>query len=338
MTFDEIYNLPSTMNHHCNDDNPSDKSKCDRLIEFYAKHNVPLHSLMIIKDDVLLCEKYFGMSNGVPNSKYHLHRMYSITKSLTSLAVGLLLEDNRLSLSDSIANYYNLLKKPDWHFHSSDSLPDEVQKITIKDMLSMRTCHAKTTYKADMSKDWVESFFITPASKVPGDEFTYDTSASHVLAALVEAISEMDMWDYLKSKLSPLEFSKEAYIIKDPFGISIGGSGLMSTTRDLAVLAYFIEHNGIINNLKPLLSEYIKEATSVHVATKDNSSLSFKQHGYGYFFWCGTNHEYMAYGKDGQFIYFIPKHNLIFITTADTSSSSALDQIIIDGFHKYTEY
>lgn len=335
MTFDEIFEIPTNLNNVKSTDNSPVNSKCDRLIEFYVEYNVPLHSIIVIQDDVVLCEKYFGLSAGVPNSKFHLHRMYSITKSLTSLAIGFLLEDKKLSLSDSVTDYYDLLKKPEWQFDSPDNLPDKLKKTTIKDMLSMRTCHTKTTYKADMSKDWVESFFTTPPSKTPGEEFTYDTSATHVLTALVEAISQMDMWDFLKSKLSPLEFSKESYIIKDPFGISVGGSGLMSTTRDLAVLAYFIEHHGIIGDSKILPRRYIDEATSVQVATKGHGSLPFEQYGYGYFFWCGENDEYMAYGKDGQFIYFMPKQNLIFITTADTSADKALNQTIIDGFHNF---
>ena len=74
-------------------------------------------------------------------------------------------------------------------------------------MLMMRTCHASTTYKVDMKSDWVESFFIVPPTHKPGTVFHYDTSAAHVLCALVEKLTHMPMLDYMKEKTetSPLQ-------------------------------------------------------------------------------------------------------------------------------------
>lgn len=312
-----------------------------KLLSYYETFKVPLHSLLIIRDDVLIAEKYFGSSCGIPNSKYHLHRMYSLTKSLTSTAVGFLIEDGLVSLDDSIMDYYELLVPSSSDGSNTSDRPNASSRatylnpMTIKDLLTMRTCHTKTTYKLDFTKDWVNSFFVTVPTKLPGGDFCYDTSASHVLASLVEKLTRVDMLDYLKTKLCPLEFSKESYIIKDPFGVSVGGSGLMATTRDLAVWAFFVEHHGIINGSPLLNPDYIIQATSRQTVTVPNVEYSFEHNGYGFFFWCGEGNDYFAYGKDGQFVFFSPDSKLIMISTADTSANKSLNQTIYDGFTKF---
>lgn len=63
----------------------------------------------------------------------------------------------------------------------------------------MRTCYESTTFKR-YDGDWVESFFRVTPDHVPGTVFNYDTSASHVLAALVEKLTGMDMLDYLRKR------------------------------------------------------------------------------------------------------------------------------------------
>lgn len=330
MKFEDIFKIQS--------DSKDCFSSISELYHFYEDCQVPLHSLMIIKDDVLIFEKYFGSSCGIPNSKFHLHRMYSLTKSLTSTAVGFLIEDGLVSLGDSIMDYYELLVPSSSDGSNTSDRPNASSRatylnpMTIKDLLTMRTCHTKTTYKLDFTKDWVNSFFVTVPTKLPGGDFCYDTSASHVLASLVEKLTRVDMLDYLKTKLCPLEFSKESYIIKDPFGVSVGGSGLMATTRDLAVWAYFIEHRGIINGSPLLNPDYIIQATSRQTVTVPNVEYSFEQNGYGFFFWCGRENDYFAFGKDGQFVFFAPDSKLIMISTADTSADKSLNQTIYDGF------
>ena len=56
-----------------------------RVLEALDKRNIPMHSLLILKDDRLIFEKYYA-----PYKKDTLHRMFSISKSFTATAVALL--------------------------------------------------------------------------------------------------------------------------------------------------------------------------------------------------------------------------------------------------------
>jgi CubicO group peptidase (beta-lactamase class C family) len=54
----------------------------------------------------------------------------------------------------------------------------------------------------------------------------------------VEKLTGMKMLDFMREEiLNELGFSKEAYMIPDPVGISQGGSGMMCTLRDMACYA-----------------------------------------------------------------------------------------------------
>ena len=161
--------------------------------------------------------------------------MFSVTKSFTSIAIGLLQEEGRLSLDDSIVKFF-----PEYVPDTSEAHP-WLLATTIRDMLSMRSCHASTTYDKFSSKtDWVKSFFTVAPTHKPGTVFHYDTSSSHTLCALVEKLTGMKMLDYLRNKvLNEIGFSKEAYCLTDGFGVSMGGSGLMATSRDFMLFALF---------------------------------------------------------------------------------------------------
>ena len=139
-------------------------SNIKAILETLDKKGIPMHSLLILKDDRLIFEKYYA-----PYTKDTLHRMFSISKSFTAVAIALLTMEKKLSLEDRIADYFPEYVKSDTHPY--------ITMMTVRDLLMMRTCHASTTYKADMKSNWVESFFTVAPTHKPGTVFHYDTSA-----------------------------------------------------------------------------------------------------------------------------------------------------------------
>ena len=284
------------------------------------KQKVPMHSILVYRHDCLVTEGYYA-----PYQPDTLHRMFSISKSFTSIAIGLLADEGKLSLDDPIISYF------------PDKVPDDVHPwiaaMTIRDMLMMRTCHASTTYKVNMQTDWVESFFTVPPTHPAGKVFHYDTSSAHTLAALVERLSGMPMLDYLKEKLSALGFSRESYMLTDPFGVSMGGSGLTATPMDLLKFAYLIAHEGLVDGKQLLSSSYIRESTSNLTPTLVPAPCRSEACGYGYQFWRNEKDGYVCYGMGGQLIIFLPKWDLICITTADTQGIGGGNQLIYDALY-----
>lgn len=289
------------------------------LNELENKH-IPMHSFMLYCKDSILAEGYYA-----PYKKDSLHRMFSISKSFTAIAIGLLEAEGTITLSDPIIKYF------------PDKLPTHVHpwiaELTIEQMLMMRTCHASTTYKGH-TNDWTGSFFTTTPTHKPGTIFHYDTSSAHVLCDLVERLTKMPMLDYIKMKLPELSFSKESYMIKDPDGVSLGGSGLVATTEDLLKFGLLLLKEGNIDGKQLVPSSYIRRATSCLTQTFVTGPLPSESCGYGYMIWRTEKNGFVCYGMGGQFIIVCPKEELILITTADTQGIAGGNQIIYDSFYK----
>ena len=287
---------------------------------------ISMHSFLLCKDDCLVAEGYYA-----PIKKNDLHRMFSVTKSFVSIAIGLLQEEGRLSLDDSIVKFF-----PEYVPNTSEAHP-WLLATTIRDMLSMRSCHASTTYDKFSSKtDWVKSFFTVATTHKPGTVFHYDTSATHTLCALVEKLTNMKMLDYLRNKvLNEIGFSKEAYCLTDGFGVSMGGSGLMATSRDLMCFALLILHNGKLNGKQYISADYIKEATSFQTATCVTGPVPSESQGYGLQFWVGEHDSIVCYGMGGQLAILLPEYNTAIVTTADTQGYQGGNQVIYDAIFRH---
>ena len=285
-----------------------------------------MHSFLMWKDEKLCAEGYYA-----PVKRDDLHRMFSVTKSFVSIAIGLLQEEGRLLLDDSIVTFF-----PEYVPDPSRVHP-WLAATTIRDMLSMRSCHASTTYDKFSSKtDWVKSFFTVLPTHKPGTVFHYDTSSTHTLCALVEKLSGMTMLDYLRRKvLDEIGFSKEAYCLKDGFGVSMGGSGLMATSRDLMLFALLILKQGQLNGKQYIPAEYLKEATSFQTATCVTGPVPSESMGYGLQFWIGEHDAIVCYGMGGQLAILLPKYNTAIVTTADTQGYQGGNQVIYDAIWRH---
>lgn len=290
----------------------------DRL----ENYQINMHSILIMRHSKLVAEGYYA-----PYQASTLHRMFSVCKTMNALAMGLLEEEEKIGLDDTIASYF------------PDKIPDDVHpwitEMTIRNLLMMRTCHTSTTYKRDLQKDWVESFFITEPTHKPGTVFHYDTSASHVLCALVERLTEKSMLTYLKEKmLNKMGWSEDSYVLKNDFGDSQGGSGLMATPRDLLLLGKLLLQNGSWNGEQLISASYIQQMTSCLTPNAITGSVLSETQGYGYQLWRTRHNGFVCYGMGGQLAVCLPDKDMILVTTADTQGVGGGNDMIYNSFYE----
>jgi CubicO group peptidase (beta-lactamase class C family) len=297
--------------------------RIESYFEFLNKNQVDIHSFMLLKGNKILAERYFP-----PVTRETPQRMYSIAKSMTSLAIGILIRDGKINIDDKICTYF------------PDKLPKEsshpwIEAMTIKHMLTMSTAHKKTTYKIDGGDDWVKSFFVVEPDYPPGTVFSYDTSSSHVLAALVERVSGISLTDFLKKNLL-IEIGANQGVswLTDPMGVSDGGSGFYCTTRDLAKIAYICNHYGNFFGKQLLDENYMKQATGCQISTSGQASEE-EQQGYGYQFWRVKNNGFSLYGMGGQLAVCFPQKDLIYITTASAQGGLPQTTRLYEAFWNY---
>ncbi len=290
----------------------------NRFYEYLDEAPIDMHSVIMLHHGEVVHEAYFA-----PFEADDLHRMFSVTKSFVSLAAGCMAQDGLIDLDRPVCEYFVEYPSPYKY----------IKEATVRDLLMMRSPHDKTTYKADIKGNWVESFFKTEPTHMPGTVFAYDTSATHTVAALVEKISGMSLLDYMRGRfLDEIGFSCEAYCITDPQGVSAGGSGMMAKPMDVARVAQLVLSGGKYNGKQLIDAEYINMAVSKLSRTETRGSFADERQGYGMQFWRTRHNGYMMYGMAGQLALMLPDKDFILCTTADTQECRDGVQIILDAF------
>ena len=275
---------------------------------------VDLHGFLLTLDGQTVAEGYWP--GFAPD---RAHRMFSVSKSVTSLAIGLLRDDGKLALDDRIADYF-----ADWLPPQASPL---LTAMTIEQLLRMATCYDRAMYDRKRDACWAKAFFTGTPTHAPGTLFHYDTSASQALCALVERLTGKPILDFVRQRLfEPLGMTGEMRWLGDPSGASQGGSGLCMTLRDMSTLANFCMSDG-----KGLLSaDYLRAATSKQTDTHERAARE-ERHGYGYQFW-RTRDGFSMYGMGGQMAICVPQKRLCLCTTGDTQLEPEGVQPIYDAF------
>ena len=289
-----------------------------------GEHDMNIHSFILMKDGAVITEAYYK-----PFDENTKHRMYSMTKSFTALAIGLLQDEGKLNIHDKIVSYFPEYVKGEVDPYMADA--------TIRDLLMMSSPQSYTTYNKD-DPNFVETFFTTKPSHAPGTIFSYDTSASDVLAALVDKLAGKPMLEYMKDRmLREMGFSEDSYTIRTPEGGSSGGSGLLCTPRDLAKVGQMLLDGGKWKG-KQLLSEaYVREAT----AKQEDNNFTWQvadvtaSRGYGYFIWRTYKNSYSFLGMGEQFVTVIPDKNMVFIATSDNQYSASSSSMIMQMLYRH---
>ena len=264
----------------------------------------PLHSYILMRHGKIAAEGYVA-----PFTADRKHRMYSVSKSFTSVAVGMLITEGRLSLDDRVADFF-----PEY-------LPDHPSpytlRATVRDLLRMTTPNEENSYNWG-DTDFVATFFNNPKDKhEPGTIFHYDTAGTTTLCGLVEKITGMPILDYMRPLLDALGISGDIWCIQTPEGRSWTGSGIMCTSRDLLRFGLFCLQKGEWNGKQWVDRQYMEEATSKQIDINTAHS-GYVKDGYGYQFWMVREGGFACCGMGGQFALMMPKEDVVLVTTADT--------------------
>ena len=282
-----------------------------RLLDRLEAARLCMHSIIILRRGSIIAEGYWE-----PFCEGEPHRMYSSSKSVTSMAIGKLYDNGLIRLDDRIADYF------------PDKLPENpspyTMAATIRDLLMMATQNDCNSY-TNHDTDWIWTFFNSRANHMPGTIFQYDTAATTVLCALVERLTGKTFYEYLRPEFDIIGVSPDTDCIEYPGGGAWGGSGLLISTRDYAKIVLLCQRMGNWNGKQLISEEYMRAATSRQI---DNSHESHpgrsmrERPGYGYQFWVIGENGFKLVGMGSQSALVFPEQDLIVATTADNQGNN----------------
>ncbi|MFI2103121.1 serine hydrolase domain-containing protein [Isoptericola sp. NPDC019693] len=288
------------------------------LVERAAAHDIALHTVDVrVGGDRLAAAAAATRGPDVPQ------RMYSVSKTVTGLAVGLLAAEGRLDLDDPVVEHF-----PD--LVDGRTVHPWLAATTLRHMLAMVGPHRSTTYKV-REGGWLESYFRVEPTHPPGTLYTYDTSASYTLAALVERTTGGSLADYLRPRvLDPLGVSAGLRFLPGPDGFSHGGSGLICTPDDLVLLARLLNNGGLHEGAQLLPADYLAAATSPQSSPATQTWGAPFRASYGYQLWLPPTGGWLMFGLGGQIVYGDPEREVTVVVTADSQAAASGDQKLLD--------
>lgn len=297
-----------------------------KFIKVLERKGISMHSVLMMRGNDIFAEYYWK-----PFDKDFCHRMYSQTKSYVGVAIGLLEQEGKLKLDDKIADYFP--EKID------RVLPENLKNLTIENMLTMQTCGETPNWFYHSDPDRTHLYFAENSADVyPGTRWKYDSPGSQVLSCLVEKLSGMTLFDFLKSRIfDKLGTFKTAAILKTKTDDSFGDSALLCTARDMASFARFVMNYGNWQGEQILNETYLRKATS---KMADNYTYGFNgisdvfTDGYGYQIWRFRNNGFAFNGMGSQLTICIPEKDFIFTCTADTQGNIGAKSLIITALEE----
>ena len=295
----------------------------EKILRELDENEVPIHSLLVARGDDIIFDAYWS-----PFTRESLHRMNSVTKSFVALAIGALVDEGRISLSQRVVEFFPEAKNFD--------LNAEQCELTVENLLTMRTGYrplGNAHWVRDREYGRIKSFFERKPETERGASFYYDSTGSYILGVIVERLTKKSFIEYLKEKfLLDIGFSRDADCILGGEGYSWSDSGLLCTTEDLYKTAKLINRDG----LGYISKDFIKNAKSAQVDTP--KAVEYKSYGYGYQIWKAKYDGFMFLGMGAQILICIPKRDLYIACTADTQMSEKYREIIVEKLYEIIDY
>jgi len=294
--------------------------KSQAVIDFLNKiteENHELHSFMLLKNGKVISECWWE-----PYAPQYRHQLFSLSKSFTSTAIGLAVNDGLLTVDTLVADIFKKEME-----ELGNNIDEKMKKMTVKHLLTMGTGmeYENWGYKDNNIKGFLSSHI----KNEPGSTFYYHTLATYMQSAVITRLTGQKLVDYLKPRLfDPLGI--DPYWEEDNLGISFGGFGLNITTEDIAKFGQLYLQKGNWQGKQLIPESWVEEATSKQI---DNSNHAGAENGdwnqgYGYQFWrCKPDGVYRGDGAFGQYCIVMPNENAVVAITSNVDMGRIMNII-----------
>lgn len=294
-----------------------------------ALPDVDIHHLMVLRHDTVI-----GELHAAPYRATDLHTLYSASKTVTALAVGLAIDDGLLSVEDKVSK------------HLRDKMPRQLSpaldSLTVRHILMMAAGRQPDLSIPEGNADWLTAWFAGDFSGV-GQRFIYDSMCTHALAMIVSRLTGKRVLDYVRERIfTPLHITDADWELA-PDSVETAGWGLRLHTESEAKLGSLMLHEGNWQGKQLVSKQWVREMTRMHISTQEPApKLSFKQRVLSFMrgiwhtirsWFTGYNidHYYLGYGYQtkaiqhpraesffaagygGQIIYVVPKLDMVFV-------------------------
>ena len=271
------------------------------LSELEADRSINIHNLLVLKNgEVILDASAPGYATDMP------HLAHSMSKTVTGIAIGMLVDAGRLSVDDKMIDYFPECEYKDKRFAD----------ITVDHLLRMSSGIPFAEIATVTSENWIADVFNTSLKFKPGEKFDYNSVNSYILSVILTKITGEGLSSFLDSRLfAPLGI-KNYFWERCSQGYEKGGWGLFLSAESFAKIGLMIASGGVFFGKRILSRYWVDEMT----AKKSEKTGEMSEFDYGYHIWVGREGgEVLFNGMFGQNVWICPKNQTIVVINAGNS-------------------
>lgn len=286
-----------------------------------------IHAVLVVRHGKLVFEQYFAGNDerlGNPLGRIEFdaatpHDLRSISKSVTSLLVGIALAQHKLSSIDVPA--LDLLPK------YADLRTTEKARIRLRDLLTMSSGLAweestrpytdpeNSIVRASRAPDRDRFVLEQAVETAPGERFNYSTGGTDLIGTILQKAIGQPLDAFARTELfEPLGITDFEWL--GPPGHPRAGAGLRLRPRDLAKIGQLVLQHGKWHGRQIVPAAWIRESTAPHITA---GGAYF----YGYQWWLGRTVvarreiDWIAgFGLGDQRLFIVPRLDLVVVITA----------------------
>lgn len=292
-----------------------------RFLAEADRRELGFHAFMLVKGGAVAAEAAWR-----PYRLDSRRKLYSLSKSFASTAIGIAASEGRLSVDDAVLSFFP---------GKAPAVPSpNLRAMKVRHLLTMTSGRqADSADRFLRADDPVAAFLGLPVELPPGSRFVYDSGATFMLSAIVQALTGQRLSSYLKPRLFDRIGIAAPEWARHPCGIDLGGVGLRITPEDIARFGQLYLQKGLWKGERVLGEAWIEEATSKRVENADPASpdpRSDWQQGYGYQFWRCKGGYYRGDGAFGQYCVVLPDRDAVIAAVSGASDMQAELDLIWD--------
>lgn len=290
-----------------------------KLFDHVANNGIRLHHLSIVRNGYLILNADF-----YPYQQDSPHDIVSGTKSVTSTLIGIADREGLVKLDAGVRSFFPA---------AASHTDPRTREMTVRDLLTMTSglCegfddNARQLEAMRRSTAGAEILLQEPLRSEPGTAFAYCDGASQLLSAILTQATEMPARAYAQERLyGPLNIG-EVIWPSDPRGDNSGWGDSFIRPLDLARIGYLYLRNGMWKGKRILSEDWVKQATTGHVATPGGER-------YGFQWWVPQVGMYEARGRGGQRLIVWPEQDLVIVMLGAGFDPAEIGRFIVAALH-----
>ncbi len=233
------------------------------LVNSFINHltglpEVDVHHFMMLRHGKVIADWH-----AAPYQADQLHTLYSASKTVTAMAVGLAVDDGLLTVDDKVSKHLRD-KMP-------ATLPPALDSLTVRNLLMMAAGREPDLTIPEGDADWLTAWFAGDFSGV-GQRFIYDSMCTHALAMIVTRVTGRPMLEYVRERIfTPLHITQADWELA-PDSVEAAGWGLRLHTESEAKLGQLMLQQGQWNGRQLISDQWIHDMTQRLITTREESS------------------------------------------------------------------